>query len=135
MPRRIGDGATGAILMCDVDRFKQVNDTNGHRYGDLVLMQLGKALSDCGYACRFGGDEFAVWVERDAASAAAFAGVLLERLAGGAADGSPPVGLSIGVVDVDGRQPDVDELVHRADVALYDVKAAGGRAVRIADAA
>ena len=45
------------------------------------------------------------------------------------------MGLSIGVVDVDGRQPDVDELVHRADVALYDVKAAGGRAVRIADAA
>ncbi len=133
--RRLGDGATGAILMCDVDRFKQVNDTNGHRYGDLVLMQLGKALSDCGYACRFGGDEFAVWVERDATTAAAFATVLLERLAAGAADGSPPVGLSIGVVGVDGRQPDVDELVHRADVALYDVKAAGGRAVRIADAA
>jgi diguanylate cyclase (GGDEF)-like protein len=132
--RRLQEGATGAILMADVDHFKQVNDKNGHRYGDLVLVGLGRALAGCGHACRFGGDEFAVWIEGDVDTAARRARDLVARL--GQGDGAgPPVGLSVGLAAVDGSLADIDDLVQRADVALYAVKAAGGGGVRLADAA
>jgi diguanylate cyclase (GGDEF)-like protein len=120
------------VLLCDVDHFKQVNDRNGHRFGDLVLMQIGKALGDVGYACRFGGDEFALWLECDAKKATAQAERLLVALRNASGDKGQPVGLSIGVVPARPGTDDVDDLVHRADIALYAVKAAGGAAVRIA---
>jgi diguanylate cyclase (GGDEF)-like protein len=121
--------------MADVDRFKQVNDTNGHRYGDLVLVGIGRALAGCGHACRFGGDEFAVWIEGDVPTAARQAHEVVSRLASGGAAADAPVGLSIGVAAVDGANRDIDDLVQRADVALYAVKAGGGGGVRLADAA
>jgi diguanylate cyclase (GGDEF)-like protein len=133
--KRLQEGATGAILMADVDRFKQVNDQNGHRYGDLVLVGLGRALAGCGHACRFGGDEFAVWIEADVATAARRARDLVAQLGRGGGEGNPPVGLSIGVAPVDGGTRDIEELVQRADVALYAVKAQGGGGVQLADAA
>ena len=130
--KRLQDGHTGSALLCDVDHFKQVNDRNGHRFGDLVLMQIGKALGDCGYACRYGGDEFALWLECDTSTATTQAERLLIALRNASGDAAAPVGLSIGVVAADNRGADIDELVHRADVALYAVKAEGGRAVRVA---
>ena len=60
--RELADGRPGAVLICDVDGFKAVNDGHGHRAGDLVLTEVARVLSRHGVAGRLGGDEFGVWV-------------------------------------------------------------------------
>lgn len=122
----------GALLMLDVDRFKSVNDTCGHLAGDRLLGAIGGALQRDLRAedqlGRFGGEEFCVWLPR--ADAAAAAGVA-ERLRAAVAalrvpsdDGhllSATVSIGIALGDV----ASLDELLTRADRALYAAKAAG----------
>ena len=59
------------MLICDVDGFKSVNDTHGHRAGDLVLTEVARVLARHGVAGRLGGDEFGVWVRGERGRAAA----------------------------------------------------------------
>jgi diguanylate cyclase (GGDEF)-like protein/putative nucleotidyltransferase with HDIG domain len=120
--RELAAGADGAVLICDVDDFKAVNDGHGHRAGDLVLTEVARVLSRHGFAGRLGGDEFAVWVQGDGDQVAReiaddFAVSLPEPIVDG------PLGLSVGVAPADGG--DVIELLEVADRALYATKPGG----------
>jgi len=120
-----------ALLFLDLDRFKIVNDTLGHRIGDLLLQEVAKRLqvplrSDDVLA-RLGGDEFAI-VARSVESRAALealATALVEAVSrpyeinGHCIRSSASIGIAVGYQDGD----DADELLVAADLALYAVKA------------
>ncbi len=128
------------ILYMDLDRFKQVNDTLGHQAGDALLRQFAARLLKVSQpgtlVARLGGDEFAVMLEGESASienADALCTRILEtvqepfRIANGVAH----VGVSIGVANAEEGQGDGEDLVRRADIALYTVKAAGRNGFKV----
>jgi diguanylate cyclase (GGDEF)-like protein/PAS domain S-box-containing protein len=132
-------GHDGAVLFIDLDRFKDVNDSLGHRVGDDVLRQTAirfqGALRESDSIGRLGGDEFVVLVEGSGArDAEAAAQRLIESLAApfavhSAARPQLTVSASIGIVS--GAYASAEDLLMDADVALYEAKAAGrNRAVR-----
>ncbi len=114
-----------ALLLVDLDHFKQVNDTHGHRRGDALLAQFGGVLlsgrtGDVPF--RVGGDEFAVLLpDTDAAEAA----VVAERIRARVEAEIPGVTASAGVAQLGVPAPDAETLLASADVALYDAKRAG----------
>jgi diguanylate cyclase (GGDEF)-like protein/PAS domain S-box-containing protein len=122
-----------AVLYLDIDDFKAVNDRLGHGEGDRLLVIVGERLVTATRAgdtvARLGGDEFAVIVEEtDPAEAPRAAERILRALAQPFELGGRPTSVraSIGVAihDVDGG--DADELLRRADIAMYAAKARGG---------
>jgi diguanylate cyclase (GGDEF)-like protein/PAS domain S-box-containing protein len=127
----------GAVLYCDLDRFKPVNDTLGHAAGDEVLRAAAERIATSVRAhdlvARLGGDEFAVLCEgasaADAAEVAARIQAALDQPV--VVDGSEvKVGVSIGVAHTHGT---LDEaLVDAADGALAEAKAAGRSTYRVA---
>ena len=136
----------GALLFIDLDNFKTLNDTLGHDMGDLLLQQVGGRLVQCiregDTVARLGGDEFVV---------------MLEGLANGARDASvqaeavgrkvlgalnAPYDLagklhhstsSIGVTLFEDTRHTIDELMKRADLAMYNAKTAGRNKLRFFD--
>jgi diguanylate cyclase (GGDEF)-like protein len=136
-----------AVLFCDLDGFKPVNDRGGHAAGDAVLVQvaerLRQAVRDVDFVARLGGDEFVVLCEGTGAEAGIVEQVcarlheLVERplVADGGVEAA--LGLSIGVAAVG---PDAtaqaDELLLLSDQEMYEAKAAGpgGTRVRWVDA-
>jgi diguanylate cyclase (GGDEF)-like protein/PAS domain S-box-containing protein len=139
--RRYGRG--GALLIADLDRFKQINDEFGHAAGDEALRTVARVLAanlrqtdvvgrDAGgLVARLGGDEFALLLpEADAAAAEAVAARLVEALAASPLeiDGRElRLGISVGVATFDENgSPPANELLAAADRAMYVVKAAGG---------
>jgi diguanylate cyclase (GGDEF)-like protein len=124
-------GAPAAVLLLDLDRFKEVNDTLGHHNGDLLLKQVGDRLRGTlrrgDVIARLGGDEFAVLlpdIHADQAALQAGRGIveLLEQpfVIG---DMSVDVGASIGIAVAPRDGVDAVTLVQRADVAMYTAKA------------
>ena len=119
-----------AVLLMDLDRFKEINDTLGHYAGDQLLIEIGQRLAqytiDGAVVARLGGDEFAMMIPRvgsvDEAVGAAHA--LRERLVEVATLGSftVDVGVSIGVAIAPLDGEDLVTLLQRADVAMYDAK-------------
>ncbi|HUR51604.1 MAG TPA: GGDEF domain-containing protein [Mycobacteriales bacterium] len=128
----VGRAAPPSLLLVDLDRFKAVNDTEGHLAGDAVLKAVADVLRGhvrpTDVACRLGGDEFAIVLPRTGAlRALQVARRLLNaaRKAPGLEVGDTGVTLSIGV----GWLPspaDAAELIGLADRSLYAVKSAGG---------
>ncbi|GAB2492661.1 putative bifunctional diguanylate cyclase/phosphodiesterase [Arenimonas alkanexedens] len=125
------EGHACAVLMLDLDRFKEINDTLGHGFGDQVLQQVGKRLQLAVRAedlvARLGGDEFMVImrdVERENAPRRARA--LLEQLREPLDLPSTRLNLdcSIGLVLSPDHGDDAQTLLRRADIALYDAKQA-----------
>jgi diguanylate cyclase (GGDEF)-like protein len=126
-----------ALLVIDLDRFKEVNDTFGHQYGDLLLQSIGSRLRDAigttATIARLGGDEFAVLVtnadtSRAQTVARRLQSVLDERFTVG--EHNVDVGGSIGIALSPEHGADADVLLRRADVAMYLAKrAARGYAV------
>jgi two-component system cell cycle response regulator len=120
-----------AVLMVDVDHFKEVNDSLGHAAGDEVLCEVARRLTRALRAedvpGRWGGEEFLVLLpQTDPDGAAVVAERVRSLIAKGPvklADGQVPVTVSVGLAS--GLGPDGDDLVHRADTALYEAKAAG----------
>ena len=122
-----------AVLFLDVDRFKVINDTLGHRVGDMLLQEVANrlkgALPESNILARLGGDEFAVVVPAMTSLS------LLETLAKSIVEtvvqpyeidgyqirSSVSIGIAVGPRDGD----DVDDLLMAADLALYAVKAEG----------
>ncbi len=139
----------GALMFIDLDHFKDVNDTLGHDRGDELLRQVAERLTGCVRECdtvaRLGGDEFVVMLAADL-SAAGDAAAAQTRLVGEkilAALGRPfqlagqpgHGNASIGVALFSNHQVDADELLHRADQAMYQAKAAGRNTLRFYDEA
>lgn len=128
-------GEPVAVLFCDLDGFKQVNDLNGHVVGDEVLTAVARRLvakvRATDLIARFGGDEFVVVVRGNdcAARADRVAGHLISALENPVLVGGRElnVGLSVGIA-VGHPTEDLDRLLARADAALYQAKSAGGNA-------
>ena len=124
---RLAADEQGAVLVCDVDRFKQINDKVGHLTADLVLTEIARVLSRHGDAGRLGCDEFAVWLACDAAAVEQAASAIVEevgvRLPG---DGElPAVTVSIGAALTADHGRELTNLLEAADTALYEAKEAG----------
>jgi diguanylate cyclase (GGDEF)-like protein len=123
-------GTQCALLIVDLDHFKEINDTLGHGAGDLLLSQVGQriaaAVPQADAVCRLGGDEFAVLLGgfARAEDADALAAELLRVLAEPAVfDGLRlSVEGSVGVACAPQDATTFDELLKRADVALYQAK-------------
>jgi diguanylate cyclase (GGDEF)-like protein len=119
-----------ALLLIDLDRFKEVNDTLGHHYGDRLLVQVGQrlqgALRQVDTVARLGGDEFAVLLPKVAGgeSLVAVAKKLLDALAEPfvVEDVSLDIEASMGLVLYPDHGNDADELLQRADIAMYAAK-------------
>jgi diguanylate cyclase (GGDEF)-like protein len=130
-----------AVLMADVDRFKEHNDRHGHFVGDRILCFVAAGMMRLVRAedvvARYGGDEFVVLArESDRFEAQALAERLRRAVAGlrlAAAGGSIPVTISVGVAALDEVAPSDDEsaLVELADRRLYAAKLAGRNKVSI----
>jgi len=121
--------ASAALLLLDLDRFKEVNDTLGHHVGDALLQQVGSRISGVLRAtdtvARLGGDEFAVVLrDADAAGAVVVAGALRAALEEPfVVEGQAlAVGVSIGVALCPAHGTDAATLLQHADVAMYVAK-------------
>jgi diguanylate cyclase (GGDEF)-like protein/PAS domain S-box-containing protein len=139
-------GRQGALLFIDLDNFKILNDTLGHDHGDLLLKEVAQRLRACvresDSVARFGGDEFVVMLEgldENPAEAAPQAKAVGEKiltelnetyLLGEHRHHSTP---SIGITLFGEKQEAVDELLKRADFAMYQSKAAGRNTLRFFD--
>jgi diguanylate cyclase (GGDEF)-like protein len=129
-------GCPLAFVMADLDYFKQLNDTFGHRMGDKVLAEVARVLREIGrnvdLPCRYGGEEFAILVPEQTADGAA---ALAERCRRAVAEIRVPAGdktaaptASFGVSDSEGATGP-DELIEHADAALYQAKQNGRNCV------
>ena len=113
----------------DLDNFKIINDTHGHQTGDAVLRLVADAMRSsvrqADIVGRLGGDEFAVLMpETDAQLADAAAKRLVASLRN-VFRGTPNVTASIGVVSCSATDASTDDLLRRADQAMYDAKRLG----------
>ena len=119
-----------AVLFIDLDRFKMVNDSLGHRAGDLLLMEVGRRLESCmrrqDTLARIGGDEFAVLIEdsEGVTGAAATAQRIIEAMRQPVWIGNQEVfsSCSIGVVEASEHYRTPEELLRDADIAMYEAK-------------
>ena len=132
--RELTAGTEGALLVCDVDGFKSVNDNHGHRAGDLVLTEVARVLARHGIAGRLGGDEFGVWVpegeEAGRRVAAQIAEDVQNSLPYELVTGEAPIGITVGVAVTPPGGAEVMELLETADRELYAAKPGGRRASR-----
>jgi diguanylate cyclase (GGDEF)-like protein len=141
-------GNNGALLLIDLDDFKTLNDTSGHDVGDLLLKDVAMRLSSClrkgDTLARFGGDEFVVLLEGlggDADAAIAQAKSVGEavlqacraayQLQSYEYEGTASIGAAL----FDGKDSTVDDLLKRADLAMYRAKSEGRNNVRFFDPA
>ncbi|WP_102692233.1 putative bifunctional diguanylate cyclase/phosphodiesterase [Rummeliibacillus pycnus] len=126
-----------AFILLDLDRFKQINDSLGHTYGDLLLEQVGKRLVNCvpnEVVSRLGGDEYALLIENtNLQNAEKIADKLLKTLRetfninGVELHITPSIGISFFPDNGD----DWDTLLKKADTAMYEVKENGKNNYRI----
>jgi len=136
----------GAVLFIDLDRFKTLNDTLGHDYGDLLLIEVAARIKACvremDTVARMGGDEFVVLIEgvsEDKNEASHNVGLIAEKIRDTLARPyllkthehhcSPSIGISL----YRGNENSVDELIRQADMAMYQSKESGRNAVRFFD--
>ncbi len=124
-----------SLCLVDIDDFKRINDRNGHPGGDKVLAQLATRLRQGGEAFRLGGDEFAILLPgRDEEGARIAAEAIVRRIATVELPPAGPAGavtVSAGIATVPEEGIDRDELVRRADSALYWAKEYGKDQVRV----
>ncbi|MBR0737253.1 EAL domain-containing protein [Bradyrhizobium liaoningense] len=131
-------GVDLAVLMLDLDRFKEVNDTLGHPAGDSLLRAVAARLRECttetALIARLGGDEFAVidYVTSPAVEAAALAESIRKALCEpfDLGDHRVTVGTSIGIAIAPRDGNDSDVIMKSADLALYSAKSGGRGAFR-----
>jgi len=136
----------GALLFIDLDNFKTLNDTHGHDMGDLLLQQVASRLLGCvrdgDTVSRLGGDEFVIMLENlheDTKIAVAETEIVGEKILSTL---NKPYQLaehnylstpSIGIALFNGNANSVDELLKRADIAMYESKMAGRNTLRFFD--
>ena len=118
---------TFALVLCDLDEFKALNDRSGHLVGDEELVRFASTLTASirrpDFAYRIGGDEFAlILVEATEAEARS----VIDRISATLAQRNPALQASFGVAVFD-LQGSADDLFRRADEAMYKAKRTGGR--------
>jgi len=139
-------GQLGALLFVDLDDFKTLNDTLGHDKGDQLLQQVGTRLQSCmrevDTVARLGGDEFVVLLEDlsdDSLHAASYAETVAEKILAALNEDYQIAGLrhhsspSIGITLLGEKPEGIEEPLKRADMAMYQAKAAGRNTVRFFD--
>lgn len=136
------DNATMVVAMLDIDHFKRFNDEYGHEAGDLVLAEIGRLLREqlrrSDVPCRFGGEELAIVMP---GSNARNASDRLEQLCSRISRLElvfrdrplPAVTLSVGVAEAPLHGKTSAQLLHAADVALYQAKAQGRDRIVVSD--
>ncbi len=142
------DRGYGALLFIDLDNFKVLNDTRGHHVGDELLKQVAQRLLDCvrgvDTVARLGGDEFVVMLEElsETESVAATQCDLVGQKILRALNAPYPIegqesrsSPSIGATLFFDHLQSVDELLQRADLAMYQAKSAGRNTLRFFDPA
>ena len=122
-----------AVLFVDIDEFKTVNDTLGHTVGDQLLIAVAERLGQCvrpsDTVARFGGDEFAILLDRldgpedVVVVAERIIAALAQRMPAG--DEAVSVGASVGIATSRPESMRAGELIRDADVAMYDAKQRG----------
>jgi diguanylate cyclase (GGDEF)-like protein len=123
------------LLLLDIDDFKKVNDTYGHPVGDAVLQALSATLKSTlrnnDIIARYGGEEFAVLIpqQKSLKHAVKIAEKIRQSIANMTAPGIPRVTACVGCTAYIAGESS-DQLLHRADSALYDAKRSGKNAVR-----
>ena len=127
-------GTPFAVFYLDLDRFKAVNDTRGHRAGDQLLIEVGRRLGaqlrETDTIARLGGDEFAVILpdQPDKAGISIVASRLIAEVEKPYEldNDALVIGLSIGIARAPDNGSNADEILHNADLALYRAKGEGG---------
>jgi len=121
------------LLFIDVDRFKQINDSMGHRFGDLLLVALAERLQSCARDCdtvgRLGGDEFAILM--DAPQDAGSISMLSKRVVDSMGEPFQVMGkelyvtVSVGTSIFPSDDAEIEGLFAKADTAMYEAKTQG----------
>ena len=131
-----------AVMLFDIDHFKNVNDTYGHIAGDKILEQMGKVISENKYpldvVARYGGEEFIVLMpqtpQKEAARAAEKLRSTIDQWQWDIGDKTISVSVSIGLVSMESiDSSDLSEIVQRADDSLYVAKEHGRNRVILWD--
>lgn len=143
-------GLYAAVMFIDLDNFKPLNDTHGHEFGDLLLVEVAERMKGCvremDTVARVGGDEFVVMLSElnlDRAESTVQAGLIAEKIRLSLAqpyvlsierDGKSTVEhcctASIGIVLFNNHEASQDEIINRADHAMYEAKEAGRNWIR-----
>jgi diguanylate cyclase (GGDEF)-like protein len=140
MARSRRDGSTGALLMLDLDRFKQVNDSHGHPAGDRLIKEIAAVLRtrtrESDLLARLGGDEFAVILPRCSREEARLAAeAIADEVRDHRSDqatGQATVSIGVSMFGTDPRTG-VATVVSEADAAMYAAKDEGRDRVRVFD--
>jgi diguanylate cyclase (GGDEF)-like protein len=135
---RRGEGRV-AVVILDVDHFKAINDRFGHSTGDRILKEVADRIKASirpdDVACRYGGEEFAILLpDADMRAAALIAERLRQTVEATPFDAETrpqPVTVSVGVAAVENRLAGIEDLIDRADKALYEAKNAGRNRVKL----
>ena len=140
-------GHFGALIMLDLDNFKTINDVHGHAAGDRLLVEVAKrllkAVRESDTVARLGGDEFVIILENfgaDEMSAASFVEQITTKILAVLSEPYPVfadesserfhTSASCGISLFQGQETSTEDLVKRADVALYQAKEAGKNTCR-----
>lgn len=135
-------GTTVVFIMLDIDHFKQINDTHGHRAGDSVLQSFGQILlqhvRSHDMVCRLGGEEFLVVLPHTTLTAGQQRADSIRRVFETSSllwtGRTITTTVSGGIALFPDHGTNDDDLLHAADVALYDAKRAGRNQIRCVDA-
>ena len=133
----------GAVMFIDLDHFKILNDTLGHNFGDMLLMEVAYRLQDSvregDTVTRLGGDEFVVMLEdlsEDAEGATIEANIVGKKIGDAVSqpyflqDKEYRISCSIGISLFCGNKDNVDDLLKQADLAMYKAKDSGRNTLR-----
>ena len=134
---RLGDEARGGLLFIDLDHFKDINDRHGHWYGDRLILAAAERIRANirgeDIACRWGGDEFVVYLaDVDGDTARPLVNRLASALSGMGIDDLPDIELRASMGFAELADGDWRTTLDRADKALYEAKRAGRNRLRIA---
>ncbi len=136
--RSRGSGKPLSLIICDIDHFKNLNDTHGHAVGDKVLREFGKRLTSfmrgVDLACRFGGEEFVIVMPDTNIFGATVVAERLRRVIAdepfrASGERELPLTASFGVASALGANANAEQLLIKADAALYRAKERGRNAV------